>query len=419
MNTFNALYREWRFLLTSKTIVGALTLLSVITTLALLLGNAEVSRQQTAIERFRILDAADRLTNQQQATDFGGAAYATFHATWNPPDELTFLTMGQRDVMPWMLRVRALAIEGQIHESDDFNPELALSGRFDFAFVVAFLLPLFAILLLYDLVSAEREAGRLTLLTSTAGSAGRFWLLRIAVRVLSLLICCLLPLWLLGFTVGTESGGLLAASAVVAGSLLLWSLLILVVAFRPWSSPAIATSLTGLWLVLALLLPLAGKVAVDGLVPGIDGAEIALLQRETVNGAWDLPHEVTMEKFVSSHPEWADKAAVDQPFHWKWYYAFQQIGDETAADLSLAYRDAIDNRDKLAGMVGLVSPPVAALRLLQQIAGSDVQSSLQYDARIRAYHSAIRRYYYPLLFNDVAFSHEALQGLPAFAEFQD
>ena len=52
-----------------------------------------------------------------------------------------------------------------------------------------------------------------------------------------------------------------------------------------------------------------------------------MLQRESVNDAWDLPKEETMQVFLERHPEWADHAKIERPFEWKWYYAFQQVGD--------------------------------------------------------------------------------------------
>ena len=58
------------------------------------------------------------------------------------------------------------------------------------------------------------------------------------------------------------------------------------------------------------------------------------MQREAVNDAWDLPKSSTMEQFYESQPEWSDSSPLGDDFHWKWYYAFQQVGDETAADLA-------------------------------------------------------------------------------------
>ena len=414
MNLLHCLSREAGLFIRTRSSVAALALLCVLASIAIGLGHAEVQRQEASIERVRALDVTERESALAGAPDFGDAAYAAYHLTWNPPSEMAFTAMGQRDIAPWMLRVRALALEGQIHETDSFNPELSLTGRFDYAFVMAFLLPLFAIVVMYDMVSAEREAGRIPLLVASAGNVRRLWWQRTAVRVLGLLLACLAPMWLGGLIIGTSAGALLTASAIVLVTVLVWTAVILVFSFRPWSSAVIATSLTGVWLTVALILPLGGKVLIDYLEPGIDGAQIALLQRETVNGAWDLPKEATMKPFFVTHPEWADTRPVTEPFHWKWYYAFQQRGDEVAAELSGAYRAAITRRDELTGWVALLSPPVAVQRALQRLAGTDVQASLAYEQRIRIFHEQLRRFYYPFLFNEEPYGLESLKDLPRF-----
>lgn len=80
-----------------------------------------------------------------QSGDAGSVAYYGFHATWDAPSSTAFLALGLRDAAPYVLRVRALALQAQLHEGEIFNPELALAGRFDFAFVLVYLVPLFLI----------------------------------------------------------------------------------------------------------------------------------------------------------------------------------------------------------------------------------------------------------------------------------
>jgi len=406
--------REAVLLVRSGTALGAFVILLAFSVVGVGLGIAEVRRQEATIVAFQQQDAADRAAVFAGAPDWGGAAYAGFHATWHPPSELAFAAFGQRDVAPWMMRVRALALEGQIHEAGDPHPELALAGRFDFAFVVAFLLPLFAVLLLYDLVAAERESGRLPLLAVTAGDTRRVWIARIATRLLLLLLAVLVPLWIGGLHVGATSAALWSASGVVVTSLLVWTALIATVAFRPWPSVGIVGALAVLWLVVALVIPLAGKLLIDAMVPRVEGAEVALLQREAVNDAWDLPKAATLEPFYASHPEWAHSTPVTEPFHWKWYFAFQQRGDELAAERSAAYRASIVARDDAAGWVAWISPPVAVLRALQRLACTDLRAGIAYDAAVRSYHGRIRHFYYAYLFEDQPFDPAVLLALPEF-----
>ena len=406
--------REARFIAGNRTTRLTWLALMVICVLALMLGQAEIQRQIDTIERTQAQDEIERAATLSSSTEYGGAAYAAFSLTWNQPDDAAFLAIGQRDLSPWMLRVRALALEGQIHEADNFNPELSLAGRFDFSFVIAFLLPLFVIVLMYDVYAAEREAGRIPMLTATAARPRKIWSMRILVLAAGAAAACVLPLWVLGSLFGGSPSALLAATGVVLLSLIFWTLLVSLIAFGNWSASVSAAVLTGCWLVLALLVPLSGKQIIDSAVPGVDGAQISLVQSETVNGAWDLPKPATMDKFYASHPEWSHSAPVDMPFHWKWYFAFQQVGDQTAAPLSQAYRESIAQRDQLTGLVAWLSPPVATTRLMQGIARTDVDSVLAYEQRIRDHHEQIRRYFYPMLFEEIPFTTDKLTGFPAF-----
>jgi len=411
--------RELGFLHRDRSQLAGLALLLVLATGSLLIGRAEIERQKNAIEQMQVLNERERLAAIQASPDYGGAAYASYYATWNAPSELAFAALGQRDISPYMLRVRALALEGQIYAADSLNPELGLSGRLDYAFVIAFLLPLLVIFLLHDFISSEREAGRYPLLTATAGATRRLWLTRVGVRTGALFLCALLPLLIIGAAEGVSLGLLLLASMVVAMQVAVWTLLAIVLARRDWSSTTIAAALVTVWLTVSLVVPLGGKLVIDRISPAAEGADIALTQREAVNDAWDLPKANTMQRFFAAHPEWSDTDPVTAPFHWKWYFAFQHVGDLTAAEASEAYRRSIAARDRLSGYVSSLSPAVAVQRALQRLASTDVQAALDYDRRIRNYHTAIRQFYYPFLFNDRSYDASALRLAPEFSAGDD
>lgn len=409
-----ALRRELGLLLTQrgKRALLAVVLICVVTSLAL--GIIEVAGQEARIKRLLDADRAERAASLATVEDWGGAAYHAFFLTYDPPSPLAFAALGQRDVSPWLLRVRALALEGQIYESDRDNPELALLGRLDYAFVIAFLVPLFVAALLHDLLARERDDGRLGLLLATAATGARLWRPRIAAVLVSLLPCLLVPFVLVAAWRGVPVADILAVALVVLAQTAVWTALTLWFAFRPWDAARIAAALAGLWLVLCLLLPLGAKLVIDRAVTSVSGAEIALRQREAVNDAWDLPKDTTMQAFFAVHPEWADTAPIVAPFHWKWYYAFQHVGDLSVAGLSAAYREAKRRREAWTRWVALVSPAVAVQGALTRLAGTDVAASLRYERRIRAFHARLRQFWYPYLFDELPFTRDALRGLPEF-----
>ena len=307
-----------------------------------------------------------------------------------------------------------LALEGQIHEADTRNADFGLIGRFDFAFLAAAVAPLLLILLLHDLRGGERVAGRHDLLVATAGKPARLWLPRAGVRFAGLCLALLLPFWAGSVTEGAGLAKVFAASGLVIGALLVWWLIVEVMGRLQVSAPVLLTTLVGIWLALALLIPAAAKAAIELNHPVPDGAEILMVHRETVNGAWDLPKDATMRPFLAVHPEWTPLGKVAKPFEWKWYYAFQQVGDLQAAPLAKAYREGRMARHRAAGIAALLSPASLVERGFERLANTDTAAMIAYEDAVRAYHADLRAFHYPLFFRDPPYDPAFFAQLPRY-----
>ena len=345
--------------------------------------------------------------------DAGSAAYYSFHPTWDAPAPLAFAAIGMRDVAPYILRVRALGLEAQIYDGDMFNPELALPGRFDFAFVLVFLSPLFAIALFHDLTSGEREAGRARMLEAMPGARG-LWLRRTTVRFALLLAALAIPFVAGAVLSGVGMLSILLIVAVAALYLLFWIGLAGFVSRLGRGSTANAATLAGLWLVLVLVVPTLANVVINRAVPVDEGAEIALAQRENVHHAWEIPREATMRRFYASHPEWAGSAPLPETFHYKWYFAFHQNGDESVAARVRAYRAGLERRAATANALGWVLPSVGVQALMTRLARTDLAAQLAYQDRIRDFHRRLRSFYYGYMFEDRPFAKADFAKAPTF-----
>lgn len=384
--------------------------------MAVFLGLNEVNQQRQSLAELKQLDQVERTLALDAQSDWGGAGYSTFHLTYDPPSDFAFAAFGERDVSPWKHRVRLLALEGQIYETDADNPDFALIGRFDYAFVVALLAPLLIILLLYDLKSGEWAAGRFNLIETSAGNGNRVWMSRTALRLAGLYVALILPLWFGGLVEGTALLTLLAASSAVLLYTVLWGTVTYGVARAYRSGSANLTSLTGVWLGLCAILPAILVMGVNSAVSLPDGGDIVLTQREAVNGGWDLPKDATMAPFIARYPEWSDFAKIEKPFEWKWYFAFQDMGDHTAAPLSQSYRDGRLKRDDLMSSLSLLSPASLVQRQFEKLAKTDATASMAYEMRVRDFHQELRQWHYPKLFKDLPFDVEKAKGeLPLYS----
>lgn len=409
--------REARLFFGLRSAVLAVAGLFLLTTAGVGAGLAEVARQQAAIERIgpqQVADVQAIADWVSREKDAGNAAYYTFHATWDPPSDLAFAALGTRDVAPYILRVRALGLEGQLYEGEIGNPEAALPGRFDFAFVLVYLAPLFIILLFHDLRSGEREAGRLGSLETAAGSARRLWTARIAVRGLALFAALALSFLVGALVAGTAAWRTATVLALTLAYIAFWTVVCLVIARAARSSLANAMTLAATWLVLTLILPAVGHVAINAGVPLRQGMELSLLQRTAVHRAWDIPKSETMDAFFKTHPEWSGTSPVTAPFHWKWYFAFHQVGDQSVAGLASDYHDGVLRRATWSERLGHALPGVGVQLALHRLADTDPQAQMAYLARIRGFHAQLRRFYYPYIFDERPFDRDDFARAPAF-----
>ena len=407
-------FRELWFLSRDRAAQVWIAIAFAAASLAIIFGLGEVSSQRDTLERLKVADQTEQAVALEEHRNWGSAAYYTFHLTYDEPSNFAFAALGQRDAAPWKHRIRMLALEGQIYETDAANPDFALIGRFDFAFVIAVIAPLLLILLLHDLRANERANGRLALLDATSANGTGLWLSRAVWRVSALALALLIPLLVGGLLSGASGSVLFVASIAVLLHLAFWWVVAAYVNTKGWSAPVNLTALFGVWLAFAVIAPGAMKAGIDASIAVPDGGEIVLTQREAVNDAWDLPVSATMDPFLERHPEWADYAEMEGTFEWKWYYAFHQVGDQIAEPLSLAYRDGRDRRDVLAGALSWLSPPTKVERIFQSLAETDTKAATKYEDSIREFHSELRAYYYPGLFRDDPFTDEVIRTRPGF-----
>lgn len=419
MDRMESLIRELKFALRDPIVLICIVGATLLSSYSLIAGLQESASEHAMIERTKSLVKQDREYYLSKQSDAGGAAYYAFHFTYDPPSSLAFVSRGVRDDLPWKHRIRMLALEGQIYETDSGNPQLSMIGKLDFAFVVAFLLPLLSILLLYDLRAIEVRNNRWAFLSVTAGNGNRLLLGRAVLRSALLYVALIAPFIVASmFNDVSFSSTLLIMSAVVFNCIF-WLLLAFFVFTRIESGPTTAALLLGCWFLLAVAIPVGGKYVVEQTIAVPKGGEILLKQREAVNDAWDLPKATTMTPFLKRHPIWANTSKITQPFEWKWYYAFHQVGDQTVEPLSKALRYGISRRDKAMSSVALISPPLLTERLISYAAKTDIESFQRYDNCVRGFHLKLREFHYPMLFGDVEYSSQKMAELPTFETCTD
>jgi ABC-2 type transport system permease protein len=407
---------ELRLILRSPLGILSLALLLALSSLAIWSGIAQMARQEATIARVTAEQARDfaAVADAQGKPDgdAGYAAYYSFLLTHDAPPPLAFAAIGQRDIQPFVLRIRALGLQQQLYDAEAINAELALPGVFDWAFVLVYLAPLIVIALTHDLVTGEREGGRLRLLLSMPGRG--LWRRRIGLRFALSFAALSLP-FLVGALVTAAPPGAAAAMLLVAALYLgFWFGVALAVGSIVRASATAAASLIGCWILLTLVFPTLANAAIARAVPTGKGIDVTLAQREIVHHGWDIPKADTFARFFVHHPEWHGREGFEGRFHWKWYFAMHEVGDQAVAAEAAAYRASLTARETWTERAGYLLPGVAAQGVLHRIADTDQFGQFAYQDSIAAFHDRLRRFFYPYLFADQPFTRADFDRIPAY-----
>jgi ABC-2 type transport system permease protein len=293
-----------------------------------------------------------------------------------PPRPLAHLSIGQSDLYPAFTSISLWNNRHDLFtEVDNDNPLNLVNGRFDAAFLILYVCPLFILALTYDVISGEREAGTLAWLASSPTGLGAL----VSRRLLLIGIVLLGPvatIAIAGTLTRHSNAETLTALAcwliIVAAYAAFWFGLAVLVNSRGWNSEANAIVLATVWLALVLILPALLNLAVIAVAPVPSRTAYVLALRDARNASErpDATTEVLLEEYFQQHPEMRSDAdgygSTTIPIYWlqMWSTARQMESVVNEYDL------ALKRQGELADKLRFLSPAVLTLDVLNELAGT-------------------------------------------------
>jgi len=263
------------FVLGKTVLVGAVSLL-LFAVYGLFYGSRLIAQQQQTIDEVPAVQQEhlrDIVGHGAKAT-VGSTAYYPFFYTTNPPTPWAKFAVGQRDVNPYTLKVKMLAIEGQLYDSELNNPQTLLVGNLDASFVFIFLFPLLIIALLYNVFSEEQENGVWKIVRTTTSSIGQTIAAKLLIRYAAVMLTAVAIFLVSAFTLQLPlTAPTFQLLLVVLAYVLFWLLMATLVVALGKSSSFNATTLVCIWIFLAILFPGIANIAVNNAVPIPEAAE--------------------------------------------------------------------------------------------------------------------------------------------------
>ena len=335
-----------------------------------------------------------------------------------PPAPLPLLATGQSDLSPGHEAVVLwkLAASGDTR-SELENPSHLLAGRFDLAFVLVWLYPLFLLALVYDLMAGDRESGTLRLALSQGITPWRWLARRALARSLPMLTLAALATLAAGLFAGPGGVGLrlMLAHAVVLAYGLFWIVLAIAVNGVARSAASAATSLGGAWVLLVLVAPTLLNVTVETLYPTPSRPELVAAGRKASGEAEKRGGEL-LNSFYRDHPELAppgqqaDFAAQHLTVQSEVSRAVEPVRQKFDAQLA--------RQQTAVGYWRFLSPAIAAHEALTDLAGTGYWRYRAFREQVGGLQQAVSAFFTPRIHKRESITMADFDKLPRF-EFRE
>ena len=309
------------------------------------------------------------------------------------------LAIGQADLLPAYVRVRAESMESARTALEIEHPGRLAVGRFDLMFFVVYLWPLILLALCTSVLTQDRESHRLRALQLQGVRLGRMLAAQVTARALAATAALVLATG-----VATLASGVIAANAAGMAALASWAGVVLLYSMF-WAAVAIVICAVcgnrmtcafagfGAWLMLAVLLPGAMTAAIQ------TGAPVPVRERY-VQALRDAGDQVnadrlgSLARFYDSHPEWKPAATpLSKVSSSVSRLQRAQELERVMAGVDRQFEQARLRQQTLFERAIVLSPVTLAYQALSGIAGNDGARHQRFMQEVQRHQWRLRDYF--------------------------
>ncbi len=331
-----------------------------------------------------------------------------------PPAPLPALAVGQADLLPSHEAISLWRLEKPSEARAELeNPSRLLAGRFDLAFVLVWLLPLFLLAAAYDLCAGDREAGTLRMVLAQGTSPWRWLATRAFARgapVLALAVTATAVAGSMTEDRGVGTRIVLAISVVLAYGLFWLAVAALVNGFAR-SAAAAATAVGATWVLFVLVMPTLLNVVVESLHPSPSRAELVAEARAAAAGAEKRGNEL-VSSFYRDHPELAPPGM--QADMTSRMLAVQDEVGRAMEPVQQRFQEAIQSQQRVVDLWRFASPAIATHEALTELAGSGYWRHRAFQEQVNAFKDVVHGYYSPKFHKRVPLTKADITDFPRF-----
>lgn len=427
--------QELRVLSSNKTWWGILALLVVLTVGAAVNGDARFAQMSATASKLN----QDELTTQKalqsavarydanpagdppSVSSPGNVGLSLLgHYAVLPHDTLAAMSVGQSDVQPFYYRVTAHPSHTFLSASEIQNPLAQLSGSFDVAFVIVFVLPILIIAVSFDLMSREKEGGVLALIAAQGVSLRTLIFAKVMVRGVVLLGVLLGLTLLAAFIVGAPltDGPTLVTLAIWFGVCVayaaFWFALAFFVNAMNWPSVTNGVVLANLWLLFVVVLPSVVNVVAGTLYPAPSRVELTTEMREATEEA-DKAAAASREAYLFDHPELAGAAGASLDNFYIQVLATNAAVEKVVQPIMAQFASQAAKRENAIALMQYASPAIAAQQAINALVGTGNARFEDFTRQVLQFHEQWRGFFVSRIAKGQRMTAADFDAIPTFA----
>ena len=431
---------EAKILHADRSIWLVLTLLVALTSFAFFNGISEVEKrdalrsslikkqEETKIQNIALLERImngsekpDPFANPANPASMGSGMASPYVVL--PATALSSVAFGQSDLLPNNFKVSYRNKATFMYDNEIENPWNLLSGRFDFAFVVIYILPLLVFAFSYNLLSAEKEQGTLRMLLSQPVHLLSIISGKLAARVLPLLgFMALLPIATIlifqpGIQLADHWSALLCLSLLIIGYGFFWFALAVYVNTLGRSSATNALILIFSWVVLVLIIPVLINIIVETISPTPSRTELATRTRlVTIEGLNQYNDLLRTDYNFTEKPDalLPKEGKFEVPPRLKAHYLISKNVDIKIDALLKQFDTQLAGQQKIVDRWGFLSPAILTSEGLTTLAGNNSRRYLEFKHQVENFHQQWRAFFEPKVLSGKAITKGDFDEMPKF-----
>ena len=393
----------------------------------------EVIRQQEIVQQadVRLIAQIDSL-NQGLAnyensytlpTNGVRLTYNNHRITWLPFEPLSIIANGQGDIYSNYKKIVLYFNDSyEMATQELISPLEQLFGQLDLSFIWVCILPLIIILVSFNILSQEKEAGRLSLIASQPLKLTHWILGRLTIRFLVINLCILFftAVLLSAFQVSLYRN--IEAFAQLMAILILystfWFLLSFIINLLGYSSGKSLILLTNIWVLFMFLIPTAINQIGEEMNPVSSRLEV-INHHQAMYNEMENNLEKELIRLFETHREWSsdDPVTKDMSNSTGWninYLSKQYIAQLKHQPAKEAYEQQIDARNEWLRQFKILSPAMIMQESLADIAGTSTRYYRSFLKQAIEYAQEYRWYVFKGLFTNHSFTSDEIRSLPVF-----